>query len=60
MGLIVLVLTVGIAVFKGAAVGTFRSAMPYLERVSAMLMIVAGSYIVYYWLFKGRLIDTFT
>lgn len=60
MGLVVLALTIGLAAFKGAAVGTLRRALPYAERVSALLMIVAGSYIVYYWLFKGRLIETFT
>ena len=34
-------------------------ALPYVERVSAFLLITAGTYIVYYWLFIGRLIDTF-
>ncbi len=32
--------------------------VPRLERVAAVLLLVAGSYIVYYWLFKNRLIDT--
>lgn len=59
MGLVVLVLTLGVAAFKGAAVGGLRRALPYVEKVSALLMIVAGSYIVYYWLFKGGLIDSF-
>lgn len=59
MGLIMLIFTLGIAVFKGAAVGGLRSVLPYMERVSALLLIVAGSYIVYYWLFKGGLINTF-
>ena len=60
MGLIVLFLTMGMAVFKGAAVGGLQRVLPYIERVSALLMILAGSYIVYYWLYKGELIDTFT
>ena len=59
MGLVILVLTIGIAVFKGAVVGKLQKALPYVERVSALLLIIAGSYIVYYWLFKGRLIETF-
>ena len=58
MGLVILVFTLGIAVFKGAVVGWLRTALPYFERVSALLMIVAGSYIVYYWLFKGGLLNT--
>ncbi len=57
MGLIILALTLSMAVFKGALVGGFRKILPYVERVSALMMIMAGSYIVYYWLFKGRLID---
>lgn len=60
MGLVVLVLTLGIGLFKGAMVGGIRRALPYVERVSALLLIVAGGYIVYYWLFKGGLIDRLT
>ena len=59
MGLIILALTVSLAVFKGAVVSKLQQALPYVERISAFLLIVAGMYIVYYWLFKGRLIDTF-
>jgi len=36
-----------------------RSAtLHYVERASALLMVVAGSYIVYHWLLKGGLIDS--
>ncbi len=59
-GLVILVLTLGIALFKGAVVGQLRAVMPYVERVSSLFLIVAGSYIVYYWLVTGELIDTFT
>ena len=59
MGLVILFLTLGIAVFKGAVVGQLRAALPHVQRLSALLMMVAGSYIVYYWLFKGGLIDSF-
>lgn len=59
MGLVILVLTLSISVFKGATVGWLRKVLPYIERVSAFLLILAGSYIVYYWLFKGGLISTF-
>ena len=60
MGLVVLALTISIGLFKGALVGGLRTALPYVERVSAVLLIIAGSYIVYYWLFKGGLIETFS
>lgn len=58
MGLVVLVLTVGTALLKGAAIIGLRKATPYAGRVSALLMMVAGAYIVYYWLFKGGLVRT--
>ena len=53
MGLVIMVLTVGIALFQGAMVGALRKALPYIQPFSAALMIVAGSYIVYYWLTIG-------
>ena len=59
MGLVVMVLTISIGLFKGALVGGLRSTLPHVERVSGFLLIGAGSYVVYYWLFKGGLIDTF-
>lgn len=59
MGLIILILAVGVGVFKGGLVGGVRKAVPFVERVSPILMVLAGSYIIYYWLIKGRLIDTF-
>jgi cytochrome c biogenesis protein CcdA len=60
MGLIILALTTSIAAFKGTLLRTIRKTLPYFERVSALLMVLAGSYIVYYWLFKGGLIHSFT
>ena len=57
MGLVILLLTVTTAVFKGSVTAWLRTGLPYAERFSAVLLMVAGSYIVYYWLFKGRLID---
>ncbi len=60
MGLVLIVLTLGIALFKeGIIVTGLRGLFPYVERVAAVLLLVAGSYIVYYWLFKGGLIGMF-
>ena len=53
MGTVILVLTLGMAVFKGAMVGGLRKALPYIQPVSAAIMILAGSYIVFYWLTLG-------
>jgi cytochrome c-type biogenesis protein len=55
MGFVIMMLTLGIGVFKGAMVGNLRRIMPYTHPISAVLMIVAGSYIVFYWLTLGGL-----
>jgi len=56
MGFIIMLLTVGMALFQSAAVGTMRKALPYIQPVSAGMMILAGSYIVFYWLTLGGLL----
>ena len=53
MGTVILVLTLGMAVFKGAMVGGLRKALPYIQPVSAGIMLLAGAYIVFYWLTLG-------
>ena len=57
MGLVIMALTVGIALFKGAMIGAFRKSLRYIQPVSAGLMVVAGAYIVFYWLTIGDLGD---
>ena len=54
MGLVIMLLTVSMALFKGALVGALRKAIPYIQPLSGALMILAGAYIVYYWLTIGR------
>ena len=56
MGLVIMALTVGMAVFKGAMVGALRKALPYIQPVGSWLMVVAGAYIVFYWLTIGGLL----
>ena len=56
MGLVIMVLTLGMAVFKGAMVGALRKALPYIQPVGSWLMVVAGAYIVFYWLTIGGLL----
>lgn len=53
MGSVILVLTLGMAAFKGAMVGGLRKALPYIQPVSAAIMLLAGAYIVFYWLTLG-------
>ena len=51
MGSVLLVLTLGIALVKeGVVVGTLRRVLPYIQKISAILLLLAGAYIVIYWL----------
>lgn len=57
MGSVVLALTIAAALVKeGLLVGYVRRLMPYLQPVSAWLLVLAGGYIVYYWLIPGGLL----
>ncbi len=56
MGSIILFLTLGIAILReGVVVGMLRQVIPWVQKVSALLLIIAGGYIVYYWLSSGLL-----
>jgi cytochrome c biogenesis protein CcdA len=55
MGLVISVLTLALALFKGAVVGLLRQTLPYFQAFSAVLLLLAGVYIVYYWLTDGQL-----
>jgi cytochrome c biogenesis protein CcdA len=58
MGAVLLVLTMGIALFKeGFIVGNLRKFMPHIQKVSAFFLILAGSYIMYYWMSSGMLLS---
>jgi len=60
MGLVLILLTLGIALLKeGIFLSGLHRIFPYVERTAAVLLVLAGSYIVYYWLFKGGLIKVF-
>ena len=60
MGLVIMILTLGVAIFRGALVGKVRRIFPYIQPISAVFLIVAGAYIVYYWLTLGGLIESIT
>ena len=58
MGAVILFLTLSVAMFKeGLTIGKLRKIMPYVRHVSAAFVLVAGAYIVYYWLFIGGLLE---
>ena len=56
MGLVIMALTLGIALFKGAMVRFLRRALPYIHPIGAWLMVLAGAYIIFYWLTIGGLL----
>ncbi len=55
MGAVIAVLTLATALFKHAVLRGVRRALPYVEPVSAVLLLLAGAYIIYYWLTIGGL-----
>jgi cytochrome c-type biogenesis protein len=56
MGVTLAVLTLGVAVARQGIVHTFRRAMPYVNRISGVLMVVAGAFVAYYaWVEIGEL-----
>lgn len=59
MGSVIIALTLSMAFFKTALVRLLRRALPYVQPVSAVLLLAAGAYIVYYWLTFGGLLDAF-
>lgn len=56
MGAVLLVITLSIALVKeGVVIGAMKKLMPHIERISAVLIILAGAYIVHYWFASGLL-----
>ena len=49
MASVLLVLTLALAFFKGGVISRLRSVTPYVQPISAALLIVAGAYIIFYW-----------
>jgi len=56
MGVVLMALTLSLALFKGALLGSLKRVVPYVERAGAVLLLGAGAYIVYYWLSAGQLL----
>ncbi len=56
MGSVILALTLGMALFKGAVASGLRRALPYAGPISAAMLLLAGTFIVYYWLTLGELL----
>jgi len=58
MGSVLFILTLGIALVKeGMVVTTMRKILPYIQKISSIFLIIAGCYIIYYWLSSGLLLN---
>jgi cytochrome c biogenesis protein CcdA len=51
MGTILVAVTIGAALFQGTVARGLQKAIPYVHRASALFMLGAGVYLVYYWVF---------
>lgn len=59
MGLVLHSLTLGIALVKKRFVlGAMRRVVPYIHKISAIFLLTAGSYIIYYWFSSGLLFES--
>ncbi|MCP4196896.1 MAG: cytochrome c biogenesis protein CcdA [Proteobacteria bacterium] len=51
MGSVLIAVTIGAALFRGAVSKGLRRVMPYVHTMSALFLVGAGLYLVYYWVF---------
>lgn len=57
MGTVLVAVTIGAALFRGAVARSLRAAIPHVHRVSALFLVGAGLYLVYYWVwFSGAVL----
>jgi cytochrome c-type biogenesis protein len=57
MGLVITVLTVGVALARSGVVTRFRSFVPHMNRIAGGLMVIAGAYVAYYGWYEWRVIE---
>lgn len=58
MGAVVIGVTIAVALFRDSLVKRARAAMRYVQPASAALLLLAGAYIIYYWLTLGGVLST--
>jgi len=56
MGVVLTVLTVGTALFKGIVAVYMSRAVPYIERAGAAVIVLAGAFVIFYWITIGDII----
>jgi cytochrome c-type biogenesis protein len=57
MGLVLTVLTLGLALARRGLVQSLRSALPLINRISGVLLVVAGAYFTWYGIYELRIRD---
>jgi len=57
MAVVITALTLGTALFQSAVTTRVRRLLPFVQPVSAVLLLTAGAYLVYYWLTLGGLLS---
>jgi hypothetical protein len=57
MGLVLMVLTLAIALARQSLVSRMRGVLPYVNRISGGLLVVAGLYVAYYGWYELRVYD---
>jgi len=53
MGSILIAVTLGAALFRGTVARWLRNSLPYVHRTSALFVVGAGGYLIYYWIFSA-------
>ncbi len=56
MGLVLTAVTLSLAFFEGALMGPIHAVMPFVERAGPAFLMLAGTYLIYYWIQYGRLL----
>lgn len=49
MGVVLIAVTIGVTFFRDAVSRSLRRLLPYVHRTSALFLVGAGGYLVYYW-----------
>jgi cytochrome c biogenesis protein CcdA len=57
MGMVVGLLAVSVALAEDGLVRRLRGVMPYVNRISGVLLVVAGAYVTYYGIYELRLAE---
>lgn len=60
MGFVIIVLTVAAGMFRAALAVRMRRIVRYIDVIGTIALLVAGAYIVYYWLTFGGLLSRIT